>query len=284
MNELFFIYNGKFYPRGQPVISAGSRALVYGDGLFETMRWSAGNISLQRFHYERLFEGMNLMCMQKPALLTPSFFNEQIEEVVAKNHHVEHARIRLMVFREEGALVETQNAPVSWLIESFPMPDFAAPAEHFSLDVFSGVVKSADAYSHLKTNNYLPGIMTANFAKNSGLDDALVLNAEGRVCETSIANVFVLKDNKMMTPPLTEGCVAGVMRRWLLEKFDAPNYQICEEEFTVDELMAADEIFVTNAIKLLQPVSVFRGKPFGTSESKALFARVLVQLPDSTSG
>ena len=135
------------------------------------------------------------------------------------------ARIRLMIFRGNGGIFDPEDLNPNFIIESWPLTNSSGLNENgLTVDIFPGAKKSCDSFSNIKSNNYLPYVMAGLFAKKNKLNDCILLNSFDRVCDSAIANVFIIKKNKIYTPPLTEGCVAGVMRRWMLEKFQLKNY------------------------------------------------------------
>lgn len=255
----FLFYNGEWLPEGQPLVTAGNRGFRYGDGLFETLYVVNGAIRLRSYHFERLFEGMKLLQLQLPEKYDAAWLSTQIAILCQKNQHP-IARVRLTVFRGEGALFDAPG-PAHCIIESqaltLPAPDSGLPTPDSGLrtGIFPHARKSADAFSHLKSNSYLPSAMAALHARQQGWDDAFLLNAAGRVCESAIANVFIFRGGGLYTPPLSEGCVAGVMRRFLLENLAGAGYPVEEMPVIVSDLYTAEEVFVTNALRLLRPVS-----------------------------
>jgi branched-chain amino acid aminotransferase len=110
------------------------------------------------------------------------------------------------------------------------------------------------------------------------LNDALILNQHGRICEATIANIFWIKDDRIHTPPLSEGCVAGVMRKYLLEKIPAINRKTSETELTIDELQNAEEVFLTNAVYGMRWVRGFRDKQYQNIQCIKLFQSILSPL------
>jgi len=263
MAELFFIYNDKFYPANTPVITPGNRSLRYGDGLFETMKIVEGKIINKDFHFERLFTGLALLQFDIPKNFHASFLFGKISELVKKNNHVALARVRLMIFRGNGGIFDPENLRPNYIIESWPLSNQMTLNENgLVVDVFPGAKKSCDSFSNLKSNNYLPYVMAGLYANKNKLNDCIVLNSFDRVCDSAIANIFIIKKDKIFTPPLSEGCVAGVMRRWLLEKSRLKKYKILEKNFSLNDLENADEFFLTNSIYILRWVKAFRGKNY----------------------
>lgn len=276
MDEHFFIYNNVFFRSHIPVISGQNRSFRYGDGLFETMRMLKGRIINAHFHFERLLAGIKLLEFEIPSYFSEIYFADKVNELASKNSILENARIRLMVFRGDEGLFEIEKNSTNYLLETFPLSgNMEFNEEGLVLDVIPGITKSCDKFSNIKSNNYLPSIMAARFAKKNGLDDAIILNAFGRVCESSIANIFIVKDEKIFTPPLTEGCVAGVVRRWMLEKLVLQNCRTEEKMLTVEDLLFADELFLTNAIQVIKWVKRFGRKSYGNEKVKEIFQRFI---------
>ena len=253
MHTLKVNLNGKLAKADQPLIAVQNRAFRYGDGLFETMKCVNGIIGLQHLHFERLFTGMNQLMFQVPGWFTTEFLTHQIQQLITANDHQSTSRIRLMVFRGSGGLYDANLAELNFLIESFPLPA-ASVNENLVIGVYDQARKSQDVFASIKSNNFLPYIVAAHHAKNAGWHDAIILNTSDRVADSTIANVFLIKNNIISTPALGEGCVAGVMRRYLLGKLRSAAYQVTEACITPAALYAADEVFLTNAVSGIRKV------------------------------
>ncbi|HSC37065.1 MAG TPA: aminotransferase class IV [Chitinophagaceae bacterium] len=278
----YFFYNGDWLPEGQPIIVSANRGFRYGDGLFETLCVANGAIRLAGFHFERLFAGLQQLQLQLPPHVDTTYLSAQIATLCRKNTHPT-ARVRLTVFRGNGNLFDDPAAtPPGILIESQPLtlpgspfqtPGSGLPTPDSGLltGIFPSARKTADAFSHIKSNNYQASAMAALHARANGLDDVFLLNAAGRVCESAIANVFILRQGRAFTPPLTEGCVAGVMRRFMLEQLPAAGCPVEEMPVTVAHLLEADEVFLTNALRLLRSVGRCDNTQYSTVRSAQLF-------------
>ncbi len=276
MAEFFFIYNDKFYPADTPVISSANRSLRYGDGLFETMKLINGRIINKEFHFERLFMGLDLLQFELPKNFNEAVLENKIISLIKKNNHSASARIRLMVFRGGGGIFDPENLHPNYIIESWLLPnDMGLNENGLVVDVFQGARKSCDSFSNLKSNNYLRYVMAGLYAKKNKLNDCILLNSFDRVCDSVIANIFIVKKGKIFTPSLSEGCVAGVMRRWLLEKFDLKKIKILETKLSINDILNADELFLTNSIYNLRWVKSFREKNYGNKISKEIYENIL---------
>jgi branched-chain amino acid aminotransferase len=261
MGEHFFIYNNHFYQENTPVLNISNRSLMYGDGLFETIRIHRNRFVNETLHFERFFAGLQLLNFPASERLTKEFFKNKIRELLLKNGIQDYARVRLMAFRKEGNTAYLMEEPYNYIIEAWPMEEAAILNEvGLVIDIFDGVKKSCDPFSNIKSNNYLASVMARLFAKENNLDECLILNSFDRICESAIANVFIIKDQIIYTPSLSEGCVAGIVRRWLIEHLPSGEFQILQKEITQDDVMNADEIFLTNSIKPIRWVRSIHDK------------------------
>lgn len=271
----FICYNGDIISTAEKIISTSNRSFLYGDGCFETMKMINGSIALSHYHFERFFSSLHKLKFKPQPYFTFDFLDAQIKQLAAKNQHQNLARIRLTIFREGEGLENNSNNSLNYIIQSAELDkDILQLNKHgLSLGIFTDARKSCDAFSNIKSNNYLPYVMASIWAKENMLDDAIVLNSYNRIADTIIANIFILKNGKIKTPALTEGCVEGVMRRHLLKCVCEENI-LCEEtHITGDELKDADEIFLTNAIRGIRWVSQVGKKKFTNQFAKYLHAK-----------
>lgn len=268
MNEHFFVYNGFLFRSRRPVIMPDHPSFAFGDGLFETMRMHHGVIINRHLHFERLRKGMKALQYDTPTTLFENI-SDNIKVLVAKNHEKEMARVRLSVCRSSGSFGD--NNSVDYLIESDTVvkPLFVADGQRAV--IYEASTKGLGILSNLKTKNYLLSILAHRYARSNGADDSILLNAYGRVCETSIANIYFVEDGKVLTPALAEGCVAGTVRCWLLHHLSNTPYHVTETECTIDRLLNAREVFISNAIKWVQPVRAIGDTTFDVDFSEKIF-------------
>jgi branched-chain amino acid aminotransferase len=251
----YFNHNGKLFEVSENAISISNHSYRYGDGLFETMKLVNRNIPLATYHFERLFEGMKLLDFKIPGLFTKEKLLNEIKRLAEKNNCSNLARARLQVSRGNGGVKDCDDH-LQYTIECTAADENINRLNEngFVIDIFPDAIKSCDKFSNLKSSNYINYVMAARFAKENKLNEALLLNQHIRVCEASIASIFWIKDGIIFTPPLSEGCVAGVMRKWILHNIPG----IVEQPVTEDELLNADELFLTNAVYGVRWVKQFR--------------------------
>lgn len=270
--------NGKTITAAQACIRASNHAYRYGDGLFETMRVEKGRISLADLHFERLWRGLNVLKFDVPEIFTQKNLEQEVIELCKKNSCLELGRVRLSISGGNGGLYDSDEK-FQWVIECWRLQKETDEWNKNGLiiDVFPGAQKSCDVLSNLKTANHLIYVMAARFAKENKLNDCFVMNIHGRVCDTTMANVFWVEDKTIFTPPLTEGCIAGVKRKYLLHPLNEPGYEWCEKICEISSLENADEVFLTNAIRGIMWVKQFRDKVYTNKVGRELCQHAQLQ-------
>jgi branched-chain amino acid aminotransferase len=265
--------NGKIQTGDQPALLVSNRGYRYGDGLFETIKVINEKILLGEYHFERLFSGLSLLKFEIPKLFTAGRITEEILGLCKKNGCAQQARVRLSVSRGNGGLYDDDRS-LQYVIECWPLDDSVNKLNENGLvvDVYPDARKNCDIFSNLKSSNFLPYTMAAIYAKENKLNDCLLLNDSGNIADSTIANVFIIKDRIITTPALSEGCVNGVMRRHLLERVNVEDrgFKIGESMITIDNLLHADEVFLTNAIKGIRWVKRFRENTYGNTITSLL--------------
>ena len=268
--------NGKIIPGDEPALLASNRSYRYGDGLFETIKLINDKLLLTDYHFERLFAGLSLLKFNVPKLFTVEKLKQEMMHLCKRNKCENEARVRLLVFRGNGSLND-EDKELQYIIECRPLDESVNKLNENGLviDICPDARKSCDVFSNLKSANFLPYTMAALYARENNLDDCLVLNVHERICDSSIANVFWIKDKTIYTPPLSEGCVAGVMRKYLLEKMQDAGKKIYEAPLTVETIENADEVFLTNAIQGIRWVKRFREKTFINIQTREIYNRFI---------
>jgi branched-chain amino acid aminotransferase len=264
---MFFICaNAQFLPASQPVLTADNSSFKWGDGLFETIKVFRGAILFEQFHFDRLFSGLKLLGILEGAACNPEMLRTMMLRLCEKNNCTALARVRLAVFR-------TEENTADYLIEARPLTAQVNQWENkgWNLDIFPFARKNMDAYANLKTANFLPYVLAGKYARENGFDDVLLLNAENRLCDSSRANLFLVKDGAFYTPALHQGCINGVIRRYLVEEGKKKGFIFHQQPIGEEDLLGADEVFLTNSILDIRWVRSFRQKLFGYEHTQAIY-------------
>ena len=265
-------YDGQLFRSDTRLFSAANRSFRYGDGLFETMMVRDGRLCLGSLHFERLFSGMRILSIQET--INRETLEAEVLELCQKNGNPHRSRVRMAIFRDDGA--DPIGSTPHYIIESWPLPgELLLNHRGLVIDVFPDGRKSCDTLANLKSNNYLLYTLAAIYAQKHALDDCLVLNSRDRLADSTIANLFYVSKGQFFTPPLSEGCVAGVMRRHLLENMPHLGFPIIEKSVTPEDLLNADELFLTNAIRGIRWVSSFRSAKFTNSLTASLYHQLI---------
>ncbi len=274
----YFIYNGELLHSGKLVLSIDNRSFKYGDGCFETIKLVNDDISLSHYHFERLFSSLNILKLKPASFFTHAYLSKQIKTLAEKNNHSHAARIRLTVFRNENDLQETDNT-CSYTIQTWQLNKDILDLNKAGLitGLYRDAKKTCDNFSHIKSNNYLPYVMAAVWTKENKLGEAFILNNFNRIADASIANIFIVRNGKIKTPALSEGCVAGIMRRHLIKCIKEENIPFEETVIETEELSEAHEIFLTNAIRGIRWVKQFEKSNYGNELSKYLHQKFIAQ-------
>jgi branched-subunit amino acid aminotransferase/4-amino-4-deoxychorismate lyase len=273
----YIIYNGKMVRAGTAIISSENRGLRFGDGCFETMKAVNGRVVLKDMHFGRLLSSLELLGFEV-AEGFGALIMEQTERLLKKNDHHKQARVRLNVFRNEGGLYDTGGNDLHYTIESREMEDTVFNEEGLVVDIYKDARKQCDHFSHLKSNNFLPYVMAARWMKAHDLDDAILLNMNDRVADSTIANVFIVKNGIIRTPVLSEGCIAGVMRKYIINSCRKEGIPVEETTVTVEDLQSASEVFLTNAIKGIRWVKEIAGNSYSCQVSGLLYNKIVKPL------
>lgn len=267
--------NGRIIEGNLPVLTLDNRAFRYGDGLFETMKVVQGRIALAPYHFDRLWNGLNLLSFQIPAHFDPNHLAEQILKLCIRNKCESLARVRLTVFRGNGGIFESLDQ-LQYSIECWPLNETSQRLNENGLviDLCPDVRKCCDRFANLKSASYQAYALAALHAKRNRLNEALVLNQHERVADGTIANLFLVMGDRLITPPLTEGPVDGVMRRFIATNAARLGYGFEETPVTVSDIEEADELFLTNAITAIRWVRNFRNKTYGRSITSSIYERL----------
>jgi branched-chain amino acid aminotransferase len=273
----YFLYNDKMILSGKAVLTADNRSFRFGDGFFETIKIRDGELALSAYHFERLFSSLQTFQFDIPAYFTATYLLEQTKKLAVKNKHQQLARVRITLFRGDGGLYDYENNISNYIIQTWPLnaSTLAFNKKGLVTGIYTKARKTCDGFSHIKTNNFLPYAMGALWAKQNKLDDAIILNNYDRVSDATIANIFLVKGGKILTPALGEGCISGVMRRFLIECIKKENIPFEETAISTDILPEANELFITNAVQGIKWVSRCENNNYQSQLAEYLHNRFL---------
>ena len=263
-------------------MSIHNRGYRYGDALFETIKVVHSKILFWEDHYFRLMASMRILRMEIPMNFTMEFLEEQILNTIQVNKlEGSTVKIRLLVHRNEGGLYLPETNDVSFVITADKIDNdfYLLHDSEYEVDLFKNYYLSADLLSTLKTNNKVLNVVGSIYANENNLSNCLVLNTNKSVVEALNGNIFVLKGQNLKTPPVSDGCLKGVMRKQIIDIVKTmPEITLLEESVSPFELQKVDELFITNVIQGIQPVTKYRKKNYTNDFSKQLLSKLNVKV------
>ena len=270
---MFYNYNGVIQQgQGLPV-DLNNRALNYGDGIFESMRYANGRINFWEDHYFRLMASMRIVRMEIPLSYSPEYLEEQIRLTLEANElSGQTARIKFLAYRKSGGLYTPQTNDVEYIITTHPLEGskFELNENGLAVDVFKDFYKQKSLLSNIKSTSAQLYVVASIYKKENKLDECIILNDDRAVCEAISANVFIVKGEEVYTPPLSDGCLKGVMRKNVITSLKKLGFSVHEKSFSPFEIQKADEMFVTNATLGVRWVSSFKKKKFVNTTAQRL--------------
>lgn len=250
-----------------------NRAFLYGDAVFETVKIVKGKILFLEDHYFRLMASMRILRMEIPMDFTMEFFEDQVLSTASNNGFEQSARARITVYRNDGGYYLPTTNTISYLIHTSPLENqfFVFENKECEVDLYKDFYISKQLISSLKTTNKVIHVTASIYADENGYNNCIMLNDSKNVVEVLQGNLFMLQGNKLITPPISEGCINGIMRKQVLalaKKIEG--LEVVEDVISPFELQKADELFYTNVIKGIQSITKYRKKEYTNEIAKEL--------------
>ena len=268
-------FNGELLFKENIKLTTDNRGFKYGDGIFETIKVVHKKVIFWEDHYFRLMASMRMLRMKIPMEFTLEFLEKEILKTVAVLEDGANFRVRLNVFRKDGGLYTPKTNAINYLIEA--SESNYKTKETYEIDVFKDFYNYSGLLSTIKTNNRMLNTLASIYANENDLDNCILVNERKGVVEVANANIFIVKNNIVKTPALTEGCIKGVVRGKVIDLL------IKNKDFTIEEtvispfeIQKADEVFITNAIMGIQAVTKYKKKSFNTDLAGKLHASLKV--------
>lgn len=269
-------YNGEILPSDNN-LSSSNRAFLYGDGVFETLKIVNNTILFLEDHYFRLMASMRIVRMKIPNNFTLEYLEAQILNLAKAQNCENSARVRFTVFRNDGGFYLPNTNSVSFQIQVFPLENtlYSFSDANYEVDLYKDFYISKQLLSTIKTTNKMINITGSIFAEENDLQNCILLNNDKNVVEALNGNLFMLLGNKLITPPISEGCLNGIMRKQILQiAKKIESVEVIEEVISPFDLQKADELFITNVISGIQPITKYRKKEYKTDLAKEILTNL----------
>lgn len=254
-------------------LNAVSSASLYGRGVFTTVAIYKSKPFQWRIHWERLTQNASKISLDVSEL-NESLLQKSFDELIAANT-IKNGRARITIFDSRfGAIWNFESEKkIDVLITT---ADFGQPKEMLNLTSSAFSVNTESPLTNIKSCNYLENLLALEDAKRRGFDEALRLNQRGEIVSAAMANVFWVKNEAAFTPSLKTGALNGTTRNFVLSLAEELNLKVFEVENSIDNLLNADEIFLTSVGLKIVPVSNFENRAFGKT-----FAQKLIDAYDA---
>lgn len=273
-------YNGTIQ-ENSGILIENNRGFLFGDCLFETFKVVANKVLFLEDHYFRLMASMRICRMEIPMNFTMEFMENQILKLIPFLDNNPAHRIRLSVFRKSGGFYKPNTNEIDFLITGFGLntANYQFSSEVYEVELYKDAQITKQLFATLKTNNKMIQIAGSIFAEENQYDNCLLLNDEKNVVEALQANVFMKMDNTLITPPITDGCLNGIMRKQILtiaQKIEG--ITVVEKSISPFDLQKAEELFLTNTIVGIQPITKYRKKSFESGTAREIVKRLNAQI------
>ena len=276
--------DGKILPEAEAKISVYDHGLLYGDGIFEGIRFYNGRVFRLEEHLERLWDSARSICLEIP--MTRTEMTEALLETIRQNG-LRNGYIRLVVTRGVGNLglnpAQCKRPSVIIIVATIAL----YPEEVYKkgLTVVTCATRRmgpAALNPAVKSLNYLNNVMARIEANLANADEALMLNDAGNVAECTADNVFIIKHGQIFTPPISAGALRGITRSVVFEMAAELGMKISEAEITRHDVFIADECFLTGTAAELIPVIKADGRPIGSGKPGPITARMIGRFRELT--
>lgn len=243
-----------------------NRGFLFGDSVFETIKVLDNKVLFLEDHYFRLMASMRIFRMEIPMNFTMEFFEDQILLLVDSFKSISNScRVRFSVFRKDTGFYLPKTNDVSYLITISSLENnlYFIKNGTYEVELYKDAYITKQLFSSIKSNNKIVQITGSIFASENGFDNCLLLNDEKNVVEALQGNLFMRMGNTIVTPPVVDGCLNGIMRKQILNLAKKmQDYEVIEKSISPFDLQKADELFITNVIIGIQPITKYRKKAF----------------------
>ena len=258
-----------------------NRGFLFGDSIFETIKVLDNKVLFLEDHYFRLMASMRICRMEIPMNFTMEYFESQIVNLVQALNIANSYRVRFSVYRDSEGFYLPKSRKVKFIVTASPLNFelYVLGKENYEVELYKDFYISKQLLSTLKTNNKMIQITGSIFADENGYDNCLILNDEKNVVEALQSNLFMKTGNVVVTPPVSDGCLNGIMRKQGVEILKKTEGIVAKEtSISPFDLQKADELFLTNVISGIQPITKYRKKEYGIEFTAEVLKRLNAQI------
>jgi len=273
MTSKFIKFNNQIIAKETPLFTLANRSFCYGDGFFESIRITGAEMPFIKNHFERIKETANILEINLDPTITVEWLQESVKELAIKNGVDQEGKARINFYRNEGGLYAPETNSSSVIIDVMPYQSksgYELNNKGIKVDLYQKIKKPCNALSSIKSCNSLLYVLAGKYKTDNELEECVILNDRHNVCEFTSSNLFIVINGVLYTPAITEGCIQGVMRKVILDLAAKARIYVYETELKPNDLIRADEIFLTNAVQGIQWVGAYKAKRYFNKVSKTL--------------
>lgn len=256
-----------------------NRGFLFGDAVFETLKVLDNKILFLEDHYFRLMASMRVLRMEIPMNFTMEYMEEQILKTISSfDSNAISFRVRVTFFRDsKGLYLPLDNKSTKFLIQVSTLENtiYINNSIEYEVEIYKDFYVTKQLLSSLKTTNKLINVTAAIFAEENGYQNCLLVNNEKNIVEAINSNIFIVNGKTIKTPPISDGCVNGIIRKQIIELVSkSDEFTLEEASVSPFELQKADEIFLTNIISGIQSVSKYKKKEYVSEIANQLLVKL----------
>ena len=271
-------YNGALIGAEGNILALHNRAFAYGDAVTDVSKYSYQQLLFWEEHYLRLMAGMRVLRMNIPMSFSMEYIEEEILKTIRSNAlESQPVRVRISIFRKSGNTYTPTDNDIEYLIETQPLSSafYVLNEEPYEVELFKDFYIQPDLLANIKHTNRIVNILGSIFAQENDYQNCILLNSQKNIAGALDGNIFLVNGNTLKTPALTDGAVNGITRKMLIKSLQkVGDYQVEETSISPFELQKADELFITNSLIGIQPVSQYRKKTYTHTATKSLIGKL----------
>jgi len=273
-------FNGNIISTEEGKVSIDNRGLNYGDALFETLKVANNKINFWEDHYFRLMASMRILRMEIPMSFSMEFLEKEVLRTVETlDNNSEAFRVKIFVNRKTGGKYTPETNEIDYFIiaEILENSFYTLDDGIYEVELFKDYYIQSSLLSSLKTTSKIINVLGSIFAKENSYQNCLLLNENKQVIEALNGNIFLVKENTIITPPIKDGCLRGIIRKQIIQILSkSKEYTLEEKSISPFDLQKADELFITNVITGIQSITKYRKKNFSNVVAKELLQKLNV--------
>lgn len=271
-------YNGALIGAEGNILALHNRAFAYGDAVTDVSKYSYQQLLFWEEHYLRLMAGMRVLRMNIPMSFSMEYIEEEILKTIRSNAlESQPVRVRISIFRKSGNTYTPTDNDIEYLIETQPLSSafYVLNEEPYEVELFKDFYIQPDLLANIKHTNRIVNVLGSIFAQENDYQNCILLNSQKNIAGALDGNIFLVNGNTLKTPALTDGAVNGITRKMLIKSLQkTSDYQVEETSISPFELQKADELFITNSLIGIQPVSQYRKKTYTHTATKSLIGKL----------